>query len=147
MAGVSSLRSDVSSVTHVKLNAIGILCAEVVASMAFYELLGLDFGNQQPDDGHVEADLGGGLRLMLDSHEVAKMFKPEFEPPDRNDVMTLAVELSSPAEVDQSFEMMAGRGYDTALEPFDAFWGQRYAAVRDPDGNQVDLYAALSTAD
>ena len=31
-------------------------------------------------------------------------------------------------------------------EPFDAFWGQRYATVRDPDGNAVDLFAALPSA-
>ena len=31
------------------------------------------------------------------------------------------------------------------LEPMDAFWGQRYATVLDPDGNSVDLFAELST--
>ena len=25
----------------------------------------------------------------------------------------------------------------------DAFWGQRYTTVLDPDGNSVDLFAAL----
>ena len=30
-------------------------------------------------------------------------------------------------------------------EPWDAFWGQRYAQVRDPDGNPVDLYAPLES--
>jgi catechol 2,3-dioxygenase-like lactoylglutathione lyase family enzyme len=28
-------------------------------------------------------------------------------------------------------------------EPYDAFWGQRYANVADPDGNAVDLFAPL----
>ena len=28
-------------------------------------------------------------------------------------------------------------------EPWDAFWGQRYAQVADPDGTIVDLYAPL----
>ena len=28
-------------------------------------------------------------------------------------------------------------------EPWDAFWGQRYASVKDPDGNQIDLFAPL----
>lgn len=27
--------------------------------------------------------------------------------------------------------------------PWDAFWGQRYAVVVDPDGNLVDLFADL----
>jgi uncharacterized glyoxalase superfamily protein PhnB len=29
--------------------------------------------------------------------------------------------------------------------PFDAFWGQRYATVLDPDGNTVDLFAPLGS--
>ena len=27
------------------------------------------------------------------------------------------------------------------MKPWDAFWGQRYAVLHDPDGHQVDLYA------
>ena len=29
------------------------------------------------------------------------------------------------------------------LDPWDAFWGQRYAQLRDPDGVRVDLYVTL----
>jgi uncharacterized glyoxalase superfamily protein PhnB len=36
-------------------------------------------------------------------------------------------------------------GYHSELEPFDAFWGQRYATVLDPDGNGVDLFAPLAS--
>jgi catechol 2,3-dioxygenase-like lactoylglutathione lyase family enzyme len=32
---------------------------------------------------------------------------------------------------------------DQHLEPWDAFWGMRYAVVRDPDGTPVDLFARL----
>ncbi|HWF79810.1 MAG TPA: VOC family protein [Streptosporangiaceae bacterium] len=38
---------------------------------------------------------------------------------------------------------MVGAGYEGHLEPWDARWGQRYAIVKDPDGNAVDLFAAL----
>ena len=34
-------------------------------------------------------------------------------------------------------------GYTGEKEPWDAFWGQRYAIVQDPDGNGVDLFAPL----
>ncbi|MEC4019520.1 VOC family protein, partial [Streptomyces sp. H27-D2] len=34
-------------------------------------------------------------------------------------------------------------GYTGHKQPWDAFWGQRYASVQDPDGNTVDLFAAL----
>lgn len=31
----------------------------------------------------------------------------------------------------------------TPHPPSDAFWGQRYATVHDPDGNPIDLFAPL----
>jgi hypothetical protein len=34
-------------------------------------------------------------------------------------------------------------GYDGHKAPWDAPWGQRYALVRDPDGNAVDLFCPL----
>ena len=34
-------------------------------------------------------------------------------------------------------------GFQGEKEPWDAFWGQRYAQLLDPDGVPADLYAAL----
>ena len=51
--------------------------------------------------------------------------------------------LLTVSEVDAAFKMITDAGYKAKVEPFDAFWGQRYATVLDPDGNPVDLYAAL----
>ena len=41
------------------------------------------------------------------------------------------------------YEELVGAGYHGELKPWDAFWGQRYAVVHDPDGNGVDLFAPL----
>jgi uncharacterized glyoxalase superfamily protein PhnB len=46
--------------------------------------------------------------------------------------------------VDRLYGALVDAGYEGHLEPWDAFWGQRYATVRDPDGNGVDLFAPLS---
>jgi uncharacterized glyoxalase superfamily protein PhnB len=56
----------------------------------------------------------------------------------------LAFAADSPAEVDSWYEELTAAGYDSYREPWDAFWGMRYAVVRDPDGNNVDLYAVSS---
>jgi uncharacterized glyoxalase superfamily protein PhnB len=45
--------------------------------------------------------------------------------------------------VDATVRTLAQAGYRTATEPWDAFWGQRYAQVFDPDGHKVDLFAPL----
>ena len=40
-------------------------------------------------------------------------------------------------------EELVAAGHHGELKPWDAFWGQRYACVQDPDGNGVDLFAPL----
>jgi len=54
------------------------------------------------------------------------------------------VRLGSPAEVDEAYAALTAAGAEGHLEPWDAFWGMRYAMVHDPDGNGVDLFAPLS---
>ena len=58
----------------------------------------------------------------------------------------LAVACDSPAEVDEVYHQLVATGVEPVREPWDAFWGQRYARVLDPDGNTVDLYAPLPGA-
>lgn len=69
---------------------------------------------------------------------------PEWTPPDSAGRVALAFGLESPAEVDAMFERLTQAGYQGPLRPYDAPWGQRYATLLDPDGNIVDLFAALT---
>jgi uncharacterized glyoxalase superfamily protein PhnB len=46
--------------------------------------------------------------------------------------------------VDAAYQRLTAAGYAGRKEPWDAFWGQRYATVLDPDGNSVDLFAPLT---
>jgi uncharacterized glyoxalase superfamily protein PhnB len=50
---------------------------------------------------------------------------------------------NSPAEVDTTYAQLTAQGYAGHKAPYDAFWGQRYAQIEDPDGNVVDLFASL----
>jgi uncharacterized glyoxalase superfamily protein PhnB len=127
-----------------ELNAIGIVASDVATSIRFYRLLGLDMP-ETPGEGHVEASLPSGLRLMLDAEEVVLSFRPDWSRTTGNQV-SLAFECSGPAEVDELYGRLTDAGFDGEKEPWDAFWGQRYAQLLDPDGVPVDLYAALETA-
>jgi uncharacterized glyoxalase superfamily protein PhnB len=69
---------------------------------------------------------------------------PEWQPPSGGHRAGLAFHCGTAAGVDEAFARMVAAGYGAgAKEPWDAFWGQRYAQVRDPDGNPVDLFAPL----
>jgi len=127
-----------------ELNAIGIVASDMATSIRYYRLLGLDMPDT-PGEGHVEATMAGGLRLMLDSEEVVKSFLPEWSRETGNQ-LSLAFECASPAEVDEVYARMTGAGFEGEKEPWDAFWGQRYALLRDPDGVEVNLYASFDSA-
>ena len=81
---------------------------------------------------------------MLDSEATVASFDPAFTPPTGDGRIGLAFLCDSPAEVDAAHARLTGAGYRSHLDPFDAFWGQRYATVLDPDGIGVDLFAPLS---
>lgn len=125
-----------------KLDAIGIIAKDMGASLRFYRLLGLDFPEETGGEDHVEAMLPGGLRVMLDTEELVKGFMKDWEEPV-GQRMGLAFLCDSPAEVDELHDKVVAAGYGSKTAPWDAFWGQRYAQVLDPDGTAVDLFAPL----
>lgn len=123
------------------LNATGIVVSDMARSIRFYRLLGLDVP-ETPEEGHVDTFLPNGVRFMLDSEEVVKSFRPDWTRASGNQ-LSLAFECSSPAEVNEVYARAVAVGFQGEKEPWDAFWGQRYAQLQDPDGVPVDLYAAL----
>ena len=122
-----------------QLNAIGVVCVDMKRSVAFYGQLGIEFPE---GNGHIEATLPNGVRLMLDSEEVVRSFRPDWARVTGNQ-LSLAFECGSPEKVDELYARVVGAGFDGEKEPWDAFWGQRYAQLADPDGVPVDLFAAL----
>jgi len=128
-----------------RLDAIGVISADLAKSVKFYRLLGLDFPDPKDED-HLEATTVNGLRVMLDKLELMKQLDTEWVAPVGRR-MGLAFRCDSPKDVDATFSRIVQAGFrskDTA--PYDAFWGQRYASVFDPDGNVVDLFADLPRA-
>jgi len=123
------------------LNAIGIVVTDMAASIRFYRLLGLDVP-ETPSEGHVETFLPNGVRFMLDGEDVIKSFREDWAREPGNQI-ALAFECDSAAEVDETYARMTSAGFEGEKEPWDAFWGQRYAQLSDPDGVPVDLFAAI----
>jgi uncharacterized glyoxalase superfamily protein PhnB len=71
-----------------------------------------------------------------------RSFRPEWTRETGNQI-ALAFGCDSPVDVDAVYARAVEAGFDGEKEPWDAFWGQRYAQLRDPDGVGVDLFAAL----
>ncbi|KUN21966.1 glyoxalase [Streptomyces antibioticus] len=130
-----------------RFDAIGLIVSDMAASVAFYRRLGFTFPEGAADEPHVEAQLPGGLRLLLDTEATVRSFHASWRPPTGGDSRTaLALRCAGPAEVDTVYDEMVNAGHHGELKPWDAFWGQRYATLHDPDGNGVDLFAPLPPA-
>lgn len=123
---------------------IGIVVQDMAASLAFYRLLGLDIPAEADSEAHVELSLAGGMRLAWDSAELMATIHGDWPAPQGHR-MTLAFVCDTPADVDSLYAKVTQAGYHGRKPPWDAFWGQRYAVVADPDGNLIDLFANRET--
>jgi uncharacterized glyoxalase superfamily protein PhnB len=130
-----------------RFDLLGIVVSDMARSLAFYRRLGLDIPAGAEGEGHVEATLPGGLRIAWDRVDVIRSFDTHWQPPSGGHRIALAFACDDPADVDATHADLVAAGYESHLDPFDAFWGQRYATVRDPDGNPVDLFAALPASE
>lgn len=128
---------------RVTSTAIEIVASDLDRSLAFYRLLGLDVPN--PDGPHVEVDLPGGGKLAFDTEETIAGVHHGWTAPTQAGRVVIGFELNAPDAVDALYEKLTGAGHSGVLAPFDAFWGQRYATVEDPDGTSVDLYSPLAS--
>lgn len=128
-----------------KLNAVGVTSKNIKHSVDFYKTLGFEFPEFKDEDQHVESIPNkGSIRLMIDSEELVKSIIGETPRPSNHS--TFAIEYNNPKEVDTICEILKSKGFEISKEPWDAFWGQRYAIVKDTDGYMVDLYAFLNTS-
>jgi predicted lactoylglutathione lyase len=126
-----------------RLDFFGIVVSDMARSVAFYRKLGLEFPDGAESEGHVEAKLSRDFRYALDTEDVMRSFDPEWQRPTGGHATGGAFRCDSPAEVDQVYADLLAAGGSAHKEPWDAFWGMRYAQLKDPDGTVLDLYAPL----
>lgn len=126
-----------------RLDLIGLVVADMAASLAFYRRLGFGFPEGADKAPHVEAVLPGGLRVAWDTEESVRSFDPSFRRGEGSRG-ELAFRCDTAEEVDAAYAELTAAGYAGHLAPWDAVWGQRYAVVTDPDGYGISLFADVS---
>ena len=128
-----------------KLEGVGVVVTDLERAVKFYRVLGVPFpdGAEKSEHGHADVTLEGGMRFLVDTEETMRSFDPGWKRGTGSPPASLAFGCESPSAVDEVFAKAISAGGQVHKEPWDAFWGQRYAQLRDPDGNAIDLYAAL----
>jgi catechol 2,3-dioxygenase-like lactoylglutathione lyase family enzyme len=129
----------------VQPDMVGMVVCDMAATLRFYRLLGLDTPAGGEGEPFVEVTTPNGYRISWNSLEMTKGIYPDWVEEPVGQRMSLAFKCDSPAEVNALYQRIVAAGYQGHKAPWDAFWGQRYAVVVDPDGNLVDLFAALQS--
>jgi uncharacterized glyoxalase superfamily protein PhnB len=124
----------------IKLSLVGIAVKDMAASLRFYRLLDLAIPADQDREAHVEVAVGG-VRFAWDAVTVLAEVYGEWVADPVGQRVELAFDCETRAGVDEAYARIVGQGYRGHRAPWDAFWGQRYAIVEDPDGNLVSLFA------
>ncbi len=132
----------------IRLDQLNLIARDVEASRNFYSRLGLDFGDVRDPvwaDHHVSAEHGEhvGIDVDLDSTSFAHKWNTGW--PGGTGVV-LGFKVEARQEVDALVAALAADGVPVQQEPFDAFWGARYAVVSDPDGNGVGIMSPIDPA-
>jgi len=122
---------------------VGMVAKDMAKTLAFYRMLGLPVREGQEGEPYVDVITENGSRLSWNSLAMVKEIDGGEWVEPQGYRMGLAFKCESPAGVDETFRRLTEAGHPARKEPWDAFWGQRYAQVVDPDGNVVDLFAPL----
>ncbi|MBW5446088.1 glyoxalase [Cohnella sp. CFH 77786] len=123
----------------IKLDLVGIVVKDMGRALDFYRTLGLNIPVNADGEMHVEV-VQGGFRLAFDKQEmIADIYGGWDEPKGHR--IELAFRCDGREAVDEAYRNITERGYRGNREPWDAFWGQRYAIVQDPDGNLISLFS------
>src|SRR3954452_16379056 len=135
------------------LDQINIVCGDVEASLAFYRRLGVEIPDaavwRTPSGGHhagaADPSVDHAIHLDLDSTAFAQQWNAGWK--GRTDLrgrIVVGFRVPARADVDTVFRDMTGAGYRGLQEPWDAFWGARYAIIEDPDGIAVGVMSPIS---
>jgi predicted lactoylglutathione lyase len=123
-------------------HTIDIVVADMAVSLAFYRTIGLD-APADADGPQMQIGTPGGATIGLVTEDLVRQSNPEWTVPTGSRV-TFACRCDTADELNDIHARAVAAGYASKQNPWDAFWGQRYAMLLDPDGNRVDLFAAIT---
>ncbi len=132
----------------IRLDQVNLVVRDVEASRAFYGRLGLDFGDARDPlwaNHHVGALHGQQTAIDVDLDSTSFVHKWDAGWPGGTGVV-MGFKVDSRQEVDELVQALAAQGVAVQQEPFDAFWGARYAVLSDPDGNGVGIMSPVDPA-
>ncbi len=119
-----------------RMSVVTLGISDLKRARAFYEGLGWR-SNAAADDDVVFFQVGGSVLSLWDRQRLAEDSGVELG--SGYGGVTLAHNVSSPAEVDEAIEQARAAGGTIAREPGETFWGGYSGVFVDPDGHPWEV--------
>ena len=122
---------------------VNVVVSDMDAAAAFYRVLGVEMnasadpwppGTGARHANPVDHETAGDFDL--DNEEMARFWGHAGL---RAGETVIGFSLATRDDVDETYQRLMAAGYTGRREPYDAFFGARYAVVEDPDGHPVGL--------
>jgi catechol 2,3-dioxygenase-like lactoylglutathione lyase family enzyme len=127
-------------------STLSIVARDPQASIAFYQLLGVELDDHSGDGGgdivHVTVRGQKPADLDIDSHPLGEIYNAGVRSGASRGLI-VGFSVDSRDEVDRIHAAVVAAGHESRQVPYDAFWGARYAIVADPDGNDVGIMSPM----
>jgi uncharacterized glyoxalase superfamily protein PhnB len=133
---------DVGQSQPVPIAKVNIVAKKYDETLEFYQLLGVNIPEvkgEPSETRHAPAVDHGNSSFALDNPALAEIYNAEWRWPAPKNSVLLTAQLPTRDAVDSTYAALTGAGHEGVQVPYDAFWGARYAVVRDPEGNSVGL--------
>ena len=90
---------------------------------------------------HVEMTINGGTVMLAD--DFPEHGGPSAPSVDKPASVAIAIQLTTPAQVDATFRRAIEAGCKSDMDPQDTFWDARFGMLTDPFGHRWMLNAPL----
>lgn len=117
-----------------------LMVTDLEQSLEFYREV-IELEPSQINDSNVEFDTGQATLVLEEDfdREVLDAFGLDEPGNDRGKGAITAIEVASPASVDEICRRATEAGSTVRMEPTDVDWGRRMALLSDPDGYTIEI--------
>lgn len=130
----------------VRIVKVNIVAAKYDETVEFYRRIGIQVPkviSEPPETRHAEAVAQGSCSFALDNPALASIYNAEWRKSSASSSVLITVRLPTREAVEETYDALVAAGHEGLQVPYDAFWGARFAVVRDPEGNAVGLESPL----
>jgi predicted lactoylglutathione lyase len=118
------------------LAQVNLIVADLERAEEFWALLGYQSSPRHPKAAVLS--FPNGMYVVLHEPDFARLWDPAYSGPAPGSTV-IDVNVASREDVDDVHARVVAAGFSSSVEPWNTFFGARYAIVCDADGHRIGL--------